>query len=373
MKDLVTVKVHVLVLLLFLISACNKIDVPEPKEEEPVFQSHLKLGDRSLNLAAGQNNYELVTRFNKTEQVMTFMGIFKPKDCPSLKCAQSLRFLIRDVKPYDRTTFNADESIRPRTHPFGWLHHRDSVKVQFLADSSFRQGYKIEWQILDQMSSQDHAATQVILDRSKHYKIGVRAVRGVFESSQVQTVDLANGGCQAFIQVRDRDKLAVVAKGKEPFRYQWSHHDDTSRIVSTSISSNEHREYRVTVTDARGYQSVASVNNQILRLTNADVVPSSINFRIASREHLSNRDPMGFRNVIVEYFDRDLQSFSSLKFSQPAQANFKILAVSDFNDNPEGQKTKKIEARLSCHLFGSNVNDFIPLEGRVVFAVAYPD
>lgn len=367
---------YAIAFLLLLVGACKKVELPEPIEEEPVFFSELRLGDQRLNLAAGQNDYELVTRYAKSDQnVLTFAGVFKRKDCPSLRCAKSLRFVIRDIQLYDAGNFNVDQSIKPSNiYGFNWAHHRDSLHVRFQVDSIFRRGYQLKWRFMNNTQDQTNAnLLNVQLDRSVEYQVALHAVRGNLRSSQLQTIDLEEGGCSAIIQTQEKNRLAVKARGKEPFTYRWKNLRDTSRVIAVNLQPNDVREYEVTVTDARGCQSVAAISSHVLGVATSVDHNRSVGFELAGREHISNRDKLALQRVTVEYLNQDLKSFSSHKFSQPDRASFEIMSVTDFQDDELGQKTKKIQAKLSCLLYGQNVNDVIPLEGTVTFAVAYPD
>jgi len=366
------VKYRILVLILCVVAGCKKVEIPEPKEEKPVFFSDLKLGDRSLNLVAGQENIQLETRFAKDEKgIITFIGVFRPKDCPSLRCPQSMRFAIRDFQLFNPNAFRVENALKPAQYGYSWFHHRDSVNVVFEVDSIINNGTKIEWNFdQNRVHLDNRRLAEVVLSRSRSYKIELKTKLGNFTSRQVQTINLQEGSCRAVIRV-DGKKLAVRTSGKEPFKFHWNT-GETTRVISLDRTSTDLSNFAVTVTDVRQCESISEIDARIIMASNADRITAA-NFNVKKSEHLRTNDPLQFGQAAVEYINAAGDSFSSQRFSQPVESEFKVLSVSDFTDNEQGQRTKKIELQLSCLLYGNSVDQAIQLSGKVTMAVAYPD
>jgi len=85
------------------------------------------------------------------------------------------------------------------------------------------------------------------------------------------------------------------------------------------------------------------------------------------------QDSLQLSTMVVEYTDAAGKLFSSA-FAPQSNANtyFEILSVEDYDDNENGEKTKKLSLRFACRLWNAN-GSFIELQnGEAVMGVAYP-
>ena len=362
----------IFLLLTLLTVGCEKVSLPDPVEEVPIFTSKLSLGDQTLDLAAGRENYELATRFNKDDKgVVTFLGILKPKDCrDNNRCPQSLRFAIRDQSIFDPATFRVDQALKVRNYAYSWNHHRDSVQVALVVDdlSPNLSQVPAQWDFGQaRVLKQDHRGALLAIDRTQTYRISYTITRGNLLSQQVQTVNLTEGGCRCVIATNGKE-ISVRAMGEAPFQYQWSTGDTTQTLVRANASV---RKFEVTVTDAKGCVSKAALSPSI---ASVDVTNfSSVSFDIKKQGHVATLDRLQLGQVVIEYIDRNQQTFSSQRFSQPEDSYFNITDVSEFEENAAGQRTKKLQIELSCLLFDASVDNHRPLMGKATIAVAYPD
>ena len=361
--------------LLFLLTlsvvGCEKVTLPEPVEEVPIFTSRLSLGDQTLDLAAGRENYELATRFSKDDAgVVTFLGILKPKDCDNNRCPQSLRFAIRDQAIFDPLTFRVDQALKVRSYAYSWNRHRDSVQVALVVDELPPNLSLIpaQWDFGQaRVLKQDHRGAILAIDRTQTYRIGYTITRGNLLSQQVQTVNLTEGGCRCVIATNGKE-IGVRAMGEAPFKYEWSTGDTTQTLIRANASV---RKFEVTVTDANGCVSKAALSPSIASVDVANF--SSVSFDIKKQGHVASLDRLRLGQVVIEYIDRKQETFSSQRFSQPEDSYFNITNVSEFEENEAGQRTKKLQIELSCLLFDSSTDKHRPLMGRATIAVAYPD
>ncbi len=79
-----------------------------------------------------------------------------------------------------------------------------------------------------------------------------------------------------------------------------------------------------------------------------------------------------FSKIKIEYTSPDNKTYSSKANTQPSFAYFTITSIQNYKYNEQNLPTKKISAQFKCRLFNiSNINDYVDIEGTVVFAVAY--
>ncbi|MCX8079887.1 MAG: hypothetical protein N3F09_01475 [Bacteroidia bacterium] len=80
-----------------------------------------------------------------------------------------------------------------------------------------------------------------------------------------------------------------------------------------------------------------------------------------------------FKNkLIIKWIDENQNEYISTANSQPVTSYFNIISVSDFNNNENGNPTKKITAQLKVRLYNkNNPQQWKELQGNLAFAVAY--
>ncbi len=360
-----------LLILLFVTLGCEKVTVPDPQpeEQEPVFFSDLQFGNSSLKLAAGIDNYHLDARFVREGDVMTFVGTFKPEDCQERQCPGSLRLAIRDVKPFDRASFNINQALREASYNYAWKLNRDSMVVKLNPHHSdpSTANSRIQWSFDARELNIDNNVVALVFDRHTSYTVELQQNFGQCQSRQIQTLHLAGNSCKCKIVLHNNSRMATVqASGAEPYTYKWSTGSDS---VRTELKPLTDQLLWVEVTDANGCVSASEVRAPGTSGFRQDCIAD---FRTEVVGHLENIDKFQFRKVFVEYIDDGGNRFISNKFSQPRDAFFRVLSVTDFERNAEGHPTKKVNLELSCLLYNQRVDEALPLKGKISMAVAYP-
>ena len=88
----------------------------------------------------------------------------------------------------------------------------------------------------------------------------------------------------------------------------------------------------------------------------------------------SDNQDIDFRDVLIEYTNEDGKTFRTDLAEQNVENTFKILAVSDFNVNENGNPTKKVDVTFSCILGDvDNELEISFINAEAVISVAYPN
>ena len=356
---------------------CKKVVIPEPEDSSPAFFTNLSLGDIELDLTAGKSNYELHTRYERdANNIMTFVGMFRPQDCLTRACPGSLLIVIRDIQKYSSTNFNIDQSLRSSTnYQYGWERHSDSVELVFRINHesnnnvvSLHPEFKMEGA---RIISREIPTVRAIFDRNIKTEVILKTMIGRETHRQQQTIGFEKGNCRVRLGTRVDTLKARPMEGKEPFTYRWSSSDQTGDYIKLDRASAG-RNYAVTMTDANGCKCSAEIGNLQTIMTN-DRPHVMADFSHKEIGHIKSEDRLMLGQVHVAYFDENRMKYSTRTFSQPQQSFFRILSVTDFQDNEAGERTKKMEIELDCVLYGERVHDARPLKGKITMAVAYPD
>lgn len=357
-----------------LVFGCQKVDVPDPVEvpdASPVFYSELNLGDASFNAQAGVDDFIMDASFsrNQMDGSIDLIGELKPRSCSSLNCAKSLKIIIRD-RPVAGVDFDVDQLLSRNSLPFPARFSRDSAVVRFkpvLPD--LMEATAFTWRINDEREIHNQRIVERVLSRTGDYLVKLSLNQQSCQSSQLQTIHLTRGGCSSRIRIDGR-KAIVTSTGVPPFKYQWSDGSQDSVIILDATTVSNTKKLEVKVVDSRG--CVSQVALGIGPGIGNDRFCQTI-FEYESRYlEIKNRDRSP--GVYLEIVDEQGNIYRSDGLEQPGQATFSILEVSDFERNGNGQKTKKIKARIKCMLSARDVPEKeIELSGQIVFAVAYPD
>lgn len=112
-----------------------------------------------------------------------------------------------------------------------------------------------------------------------------------------------------------------------------------------------------------------------------DFQPADASTEILINEALSIGDysftanqNIAFGDVLIIYTDKDGITFRTDLVDQDSESNFEILTVSDFQENENGQPTKKLSVAFRCTLQNSdNGEEIFFSNAAAVISVAYPE
>lgn len=362
-------------LLQLFLGACNKIDVPEPIEEAPVFYTDLRAGDIDLNLSAGRDNYLMEANFRveNNTRILDLIGVLRPADCTARLCPGSVRISLRNSTLFNPGTFDVDELFSKNQFNYAWNVNRDSALVVFMPDISSNDITTISWLFEDGRGKEEHnkKVVEKVLKINQDYRMRLEIRQRSCTSSQTQTINLGSQGCKTNIGIRDRKLGARTPQGQAPFKYQWSNGSSDSTILLSALTAVDMRNnISVTVTDSRGCVSEASIGFTP-GMANDSHCTSNFTY---SRKFSENQDKLQLGSSVIEVINRDGSIYRSDVFRQPSSSSFQIIEIADFQDNERGQKTKKLKINLNAHLFeNSDAAQLLELKGICVIAVAYPD
>ncbi|MBK8503927.1 MAG: hypothetical protein IPL46_17995 [Saprospiraceae bacterium] len=362
-----------LFLFLILLLSCQKVDVPDPVDvavTEPVFYSEINLGGNPFIASAGKGNYVMDADFNvdADKDILDLIGFLRLSDCTSRPCPNSLRIILRGLYQ-GGGTFDINQVLAKRDFDFAWTLNRDSALVRFSAPQPAIESQVLTWKFPGEKDIRQQDHFERILQIDQDYQVSLHTKEQSCESSQLQIINLATGGCKSVIRV-ENGKAFVRSLGKPPFKVLWSDGSQDSVVSISAISVSNSKILRVKVIDSDQCESEATIG--LGTGTGSDRFCET-NFTY-SKSTLEASDLLHFGKVLVEYTDDTGVVYRSNGYRQPNEASFKILEVTDFEKNDRGQKTKKIKCEIKCLLSSrDNPEKEIELKGVCVLAVAYPD
>lgn len=345
-----------------LMLGCDPIDVPDPKDEGPVFWANLKIDGIDFNPAAGVNDYILEPEYRQFYQpIITLRSKLYQKGCTS-GCAPSINVDLNiDV------VLDISKALELGGRSYFFRYDQDSSIVTFKSKRDEKPTTVI-WTIDDEKPLRNLLSLERTLASDRDYKIKLEEQERSCKSWQTQTVNVRTGGCRSVI-VRKGRKLGVRSNGKPPLKYVWHDGSTDSLFVFDSVSIDRVLDAGVTVTDAEGCKSSVAIG----------FVPGVASDADCRSDFTSKSSPLEVydtppsKTASITIDDGEGRRYVSHVFDQRQDARFEILEVSDFEKTDRGEKTKKVKVRISCILFNmDDYNDVKKVEGEMVLAFSYP-
>lgn len=369
-----------LFLTLLLAAACNKVELPPPVGEDPIFSLDLTWNSGgSLQLAAGEDRYYLFTGFEADSlDVFEYYGRFEQIDCLD-QCGPGFAIYFRNDQvtvagPPDFPAYLEEGEQygfrAPEVVTFDTLFQYD---IQFQSTSSTGGVFYPQlWTINDTLTI---AGTDPLFvwEQEVPFKacleIGNPA-QGAY-SRQCQTVRLDSLPGLAVTIDADSNATVLTALpigGQPPFTYLWDNG------VTTPFNQNVQPGgvYCVDVTDALGEQSSSCVyvspNPAMPAITASFSYQSTLQTNILPVPG----DTLQLEKVILEY-TADGMTFRSDRQAQPPWSYFIIDEVRSYQPNENGFPTLLIRARFSGELYSENGGMLVVEAATVQFAIAFKD
>ena len=363
-----------------LISACNKIELPPPVEEDPVFSLQLDWADGvSLDLVAGEDRYYLFTGFEADSlNVFEFSGRFAQLDCLD-QCEPSFAIYFRN----DATTQASDPGV-----PAFLQGGQDLIlksEQGFVYDTLVQYTYDFfstssvcgaqpvyTWTIDDTLiiaSLLPELQLDWVSDQPFDACLQIEDPSGSF-ASQCQRVRFDSTAHFAALIEADTNAVSLTAipsGGVAPYSYSWN--NGFTGPVNQFIQPGG--SYCVTITDATGLESSSCVQTP-QNPAGAQLCVAGFEYQSAEETEIIpiSGDSLQLKTVILEYVEGGMV-YRSDRIAQPSGAFFTIDAVEPYGPNEEGRPTLRISARFSGLLASEDGMTREVAEARVVFAIAY--
>ncbi len=356
------------------ITSCHKPDDPDTNEPDPVFYINATLDNVPLEINAGKYNYYMYSDYAlDSNDVFNFSGEFRKTDCSD--CRNTLKIAFNNYKADAVPSTAIDGASFPVSYlPFaipGGVPATYSVK--FTPLTSGGQPLSYLWDFGDGSTSTDASPTHVYANTAI-YQVGLTVNYASGCSSNISNplnCGVTSLSCDAgfILSAVDTTTVALTSSsgGTGPWTYDWdfgdgSAHDITANPTHTFANAGVYQVCLTTIS------SDSCTNTRCLNVATENPGTCSIRY---STTVAAITNPFNLLNAVVEWTDINGNHFTSDNSAQPSSSYFKINSVEDYDNNENGQKTKKLNLSISCVLYnGSNT---IQLENAAaVIAVAYP-
>ena len=377
MKNILSIKCFLIWTgaVVLLISSCQTVEFPEPKEtgsSTPQFLFEGTAGGNTLNWAAGQSNYFMEATTEKDQNgVYIFRGHLKEEGC-SGTCANSLMISVRDVGIATSTVpVNINDALKNGTVQLANTNTMDSVQVKITERPQNGSSItNIEIGGLPQ-DINDQGVYKVPADRNANIKITAAHNEDMFSYQLSQPLFDSNKNLRLKIGLKTNNKVLKITLNPTPpsevKTVEWQDGSDgknfeidelpKDRITATVIYKNgQEAKFVLTLNDKFSFEKF---NEGITLGFNyeSSLLPAS--------------NPKMLNTVLINYFDENGEKYTSLNANQVNSNIFRIEESENFKENQQGQKTKKVKFELNLNVINM-AGEEINLNGSGIFALAYP-
>ena len=386
-----------LVAFAFLIG-CQKKELPDAVDGTPVFSANLKFGDESTkSWHAGVDSFYMFTSYIKDQDgMLIYSGKMERENC-SGDCLETLTILIRGIELDPLSSPVPDEAFLLDSYEYFNDNMEDSIlridttflyETTLTADSSvvsLNSNILYEWQINGSFfgfSSNTSFELDQVIFTDVTLKVTDLSSGDSCVAWQTQTIEVEpSKRCAVRIQPEFNNDFvlesleAIPMSSAATYSFEWTSGGSEDIFFGPFEPSVP---YKVTMTDDFGCVSEAGFTWSAGIPQNPPMgCTSHFNYEI-------NRIPVAYDSTVIPnivqpyskitiiYVDENGNSFRSDRLSQNPIADFKIHDFEPYDDNENGDPTRKLELQFNCSLWDENLNQLDIVDGQAVWGVAVP-
>lgn len=363
-----------LVALLFLLSNCSKIDVPEPAAGTPVFQAEVLLDGVPLSLKAGIDDYYMFTETDRDQEgAYLLRGVLAGSRCR--ECGPSLGIEIRSRIEKGDPVFSPEMALSPGAVAFQpplmaiqQSYIRSTLQAQPLSSHPIRQ---YRWTFSDGSTSD---ATGLVrdfpLNTGPTATLRVENAAGLVSEQSAVLFPQSGSGCRVdIINFGQTDSLiilgAITPANSPGTQFFWSTGEREPRIrvrpqgtyCVKTLADSCSSERCLTFASTQGGTAFCAANFVVQ------------NTRIDSTVYVASATGT---TVVVTYTDARGVIYRSDLQPQPAGSAFDIVSSEPYKNNENGTPTRRIGLRFRCRLTAPGGQSIELSGGTAVFAVGHP-
>ena len=368
----------ILIVYSCLLTCCKKKELPENVDlNSPQFGFTGTVNGTMINLKAGIDDYYMYSNYTQDNNgVYHFLGDLKKADCAN--CPNSISIEINNHKVSGLNGISgADSAFSFKYYP---IMSGNPIPILFKASfySNFnRFSRNYVWDFGDGKISKLQNPSHVFKGANK-YNVCLTAIDTLGCGNSIcNTQVIGNIGpvCTAsitFSQVAGNPtntiNVAFLSSifGLPPYQFQWDFGDgNKSTLPKPSHVYAQHGLYPVSLQVIDGKGDTANTNYNYVTQFDG---PCAVNYFMTSLNAIAN--PFALSNITIKWTDADGKVFTSNDFLQPTSSYFKLLKSEDYQNNVNGQKTKKLTIQFSCNVFNGNSSLLIE-NAQAIIAVGY--
>lgn len=367
--------------LTFLMVSCESGDIPNDVNSDVIFYMDGTLNGEPITINAGQEDVYLFTDYQTdSNSLYHFEGNFAKTGLCVNNCDEALKISISNY--IDGSIFDIDAGLFEGNYRIA-TQQIDSMTVyetMFQSSALGNSTTTSRWDFGDGNISPNQHPTHQFETPAPVVKLEVKDLFGCKSIARTTLNLITNEYCQQDFYFTYNPstgiyKFAPFGGAQQNTTYHWGIITPTftkqsaNSTFHTDVPTNDQFEVCLDAIVASGCVS------QICKTIdgNTKTLSCAAAFQFNTQPSQRIRADQIFSNIEIEYTTPDGIRYSNKNGNQTGENYFKIIEISDFDINENGQPTKKITADVKCQLFDVNGNIVVLESTNLVFAVAFPD
>ncbi len=375
-------------LIVVAIGGCKKVDLDEVPSGDPVFRVDATLAGTALNIVAGDDDFYMFSEFSKDNfEVYTMTGRFAKDSSCQNECEESLSFSIRSSYATPSISdFNFEDAVFDGD-TFSYFSLSDSVAVNGFT-------YSFSGELVDSFGVPPALFIWEIMEGNNSFitYIGESISHNYFgsEDLNVRLKIYTPTGCESYFET-------IVPNGNNAPNFCNLFidvsYDSIGNLILSPIFGNPIFDTFIwngdsTISTPFVINPNSLPNNVTLEAFNANcsvemgvctfaqgalssAFPQfQVNVQDTTKFEMINVGEQ-FSTVTIEY--QDSTGIYSSKFADNSNNTFTITNIENYEDNENGEKTKKLTIDYDCILRKEGSGEEKQIIGTAEIAVAYPE
>lgn len=372
MNFMKNVNIFLISLVLLTGFACKKEKYPEPAvDNSPIFYFRGTVDNTPVYIEAGIADYYMYSSYNQdSNSVYNFKGNLKKLTCNN---CTGIGIQINDKRVVLlNSPSKADSGLVSGKYDYHRGAAGPSYQIKFSAsynkpaesyqwDFGYGNPVTAENEVTHTfpMAGNYYVTLAVTSDNSCYNSIRKKIQVGKNMRASITTDSAANHGLQ-FSQ--------SVIGGTAPFQYLWDFGDGNTSTLANPLHNFKHLgSYFVTlrVIDAKNDTAWANYN----AVTKTDKSSCAANYEIFSVTELP-QDNLALSKIIITWTDANGKVYTSDSPYQPLSSYFEVTWVEEYENNENGERTKKLHVKFKCNVY-NGLSALTIENGEAIICVAY--
>jgi len=363
-------------------ASCETLKEPDLQSNSVEFFIEGQLQGKVLVVEAGNDSAYMHTSFAKDSvEVFEFQGTLGHQDCDgSLPCEESITLCIRDGAVSNSFGATIDSSLQTGLMLYrGPLDSSISAYTVAFSDESYKQNTNVSyaWDFGDgnTSNSQNPTHTYGVNTPSPVQSCLTITDNGSGSSSTICNWIFLPANCRADYNYTFNgstlNSLNATEQGTAPYTYLWDFGNGFLPLSGQTLpdfSTIDSLTVCVKIIDANNCEAIMCKNMIVSDSSLACAANFNWNVKPVWTPNL-----LDLNKVAIRYVDANGFTWSSDRYPQD-DGVFRVVAVTNFDVNTDGNPTKSVTFQGRCKLYGTSQSDFISftnMNGKM--AIAYPN
>lgn len=369
-----------------MIAGCEKVDLPPVDQNAPVFSVNALVDGTEINWGAGDDDFYMFTSFSRDSfEVYSMTGKMAKDTSCAANCDEYLSFTLRSSYTTSNVNqFDIDQALIETSPSFFSDNQNSTIGYRYIfnggvetqLDSFPIQLSSIDWIFPDTALTGDTVVYEYFGNQDFNIEMNANVAANCIPKIQ-RSIPLGDPNTCDVEVLFDETPLGAI------FYQPFMPNSQGNSQVFTDPSGTSNPGDTVLLSLLGTTTLNISANDFAGCLVDLDICLDSPNPNgLPNRAIIPKMDydfePITsggfseqFSSITIEYNDGNILYNS--KYGDNSNSSFTILTIENFEDNENGEKTKKLTINYNAILYNETSSDSIQISGTGIIGIAYPN